>query len=64
MATVRTGDIDKEKELEGYKPVCSLVELQKIGKKKVTLDGRVIALFYVKGKVYALDHFCYRTFAI
>lgn len=45
---------------EGYQDVCSLSELQKLGRKRVILSERVVVLFYVKGKVYALDHFCYR----
>ena len=44
-----------------YYFAASLSELQKTGKKRVILEnGRVVALFYVKDKVYALDHFCYR----
>lgn len=44
-----------------YYFAVSLSELQKTGKKRVILEnGRVIALFYVKDQVYAMDHFCYR----
>jgi len=46
---------------DGYKLICSLLELQKLKKKRVTVDDRVVVLFYVKGNVYAIDHFCYRT---
>ncbi len=39
----------------------SLSELKQSGRKRVILEnGRVIAVFYVKDEVYALDHFCYR----
>lgn len=46
---------------EGYSQVCSLSELQRLGKKRIVLNERVVVLFHVKGKVYALDHFCYHT---
>lgn len=49
-----------EGEPSGYSQVCSLKELQRVGKKRVTLNERVVVLFHVKGTVYALDHFCYR----
>jgi len=40
---------------------ASLTELKQSGKKRVILEnGRVIVLFFVKGQVHALDHFCYR----
>lgn len=40
--------------------VSKLSELKRTGRKRVTLNDRVIALFYVGGSVYAMDHFCYR----
>ena len=43
-----------------YKVVCLASELRRLGRKRVELDERVVVLFYVKGKIYALDHFCYR----
>ena len=39
---------------------CSLSELQAAGRKRVAVQGRIVALFHVSGQVYALDHFCYR----
>lgn len=45
---------------DDYSLVCSLTELQGLGRKRVTLNERVVVLFHVKEKVYALDHFCYR----
>lgn len=45
---------------DGYSLVCSLSELQGLGRKRVKLNERVVVLFHVKEKVYALDHFCYR----
>ena len=44
--------------------MCSLAELQKLGRKRVTVNERVVVLFHVKGEVYALDHFCYRESTI
>lgn len=50
-----------DSEFEGeYSQVCSFSELQRLGRKRVTLNDRVVVLFHVKGEVYALDHFCYR----
>ena len=46
--------------LEGYVEVIKLDELTSSGRARVTVKDRVLALFYVKGRVYALDHFCYR----
>lgn len=46
-----------------YTAVCSLRELQQLGKKRITLNERVVVLFHVKGEVYALDHFCYRGYS-
>ena len=43
-----------------YTVVCTLSELQRLGKKRVSLGGRVLVLFFVEGRIYALDHFCYR----
>lgn len=45
---------------EGHRRVASLSELQQNGRKRVTVDERVIVLFHVAGTVHALDHFCYR----
>ena len=45
---------------DGYDLVCSLRELQGLGRKRVALNERVVVLFHVKEKLYALDHFCYR----
>ena len=50
---------DRE-EGQGYQVVCSLAELQSLGRKRVTVDGRVVVVFHVKGQLHALDHFCYR----
>ena len=44
----------------GYERVCGLAELQAGGRKRVTLNGRIVVIFHVNGQVYALDHFCYR----
>lgn len=45
-----------------YTPVCSLSELQELGRKRVMSNGRAVVLFYLKesGNIHALDHFCYR----
>ncbi|CAI8026658.1 Rieske domain-containing protein, partial [Geodia barretti] len=45
----------------GYERACSLSELQAAGRKRVTVQGRIVALFHVSGQVYALDHFCYHA---
>ena len=45
---------------DGYVPVAPLKELRDAGRKRVTINERVVILFYVNGEVYALDHFCYR----
>ena len=45
---------------KGYHFACSLAELQRLGRKRVTVEERVVVLFHVKGQLYALDHFCYR----
>ena len=50
-------------EKTGYHYAVSLAELQRLGRKRVTVEERVVVLFHVKGKVYALDHFCYRKLA-
>ena len=53
--------VDAERDGEdGYEEICSLEALRVAGRKRVTLNGRVVVLFYVSGQVYALDHFCYR----
>ena len=46
--------------LEGYHEVAKLSELKSSIRKRVTVEERVIALFYNGERVYALDHFCYR----
>ena len=56
MAT-EGGDSEEGK---GYHFACSLAELQQLGRKRVTVEERVVVVFHVKGQVYALDHFCYR----
>ena len=43
-----------------YHHAVKLSELKSSGKMRVTIEDRVIALFYVNGRVHALDHFCYR----
>lgn len=48
----------------GYEVVCSFEELRDAGRKRVSINGRVVVLFYVRGEVYALDHFCYREHCI
>lgn len=50
----------EESDSRRYEVVCSLSELQRLGRKRVALDERVVVLFYVEGNIYALDHFCYR----
>ncbi len=45
---------------DGYFPAIQLSKLQSSVRERVTVNDRVIALFYVDGKVHALDHFCYR----
>ena len=57
MATEGRG---REEEGQGYSVACSLAELQSVGRKRVTVEGRVIVVFHVKGQLHALDHFCYR----
>lgn len=53
--------VDAEGSGEGYERVCSLEALRVAGRKRVTVNnGRVVVLFYVSGRVHALDHFCYR----
>ena len=44
----------------GYERACGLSELQAAGRKRVTVQGRIVVLFHVDGRVHALDHFCYR----
>lgn len=53
-------DAAADEDLSEYSVVCSLSELQQLGRKKVIHKERVVVIFYVEGKVYALDHFCYR----
>ena len=43
-----------------YERVCGLAELRAAGRKRVTVRGRIVVLFHVSDRVYALDHFCYR----
>ena len=45
---------------QGYQFACSLKELEQLGRKRITVEERVVVVFHVKGQVYALDHFCYR----
>lgn len=45
---------------KGYHFACSLKELESLGRKRIRVEERVVVLFHVKGKVHALDHFCYR----
>ena len=49
--------------MAAFTKVISLQEL--VGKQKtiVTVEERIIALLYVKGSVFALDHFCYREYS-
>lgn len=41
-----------------FVPVCRLSELPEGGRLVVEVDGRVVALFRVGGRVYALDDVC------
>lgn len=43
-----------------YRFAGKLSELKSSTKLRVTVSDRVLALFYANGRVYALDHFCYR----
>ena len=45
---------------DGFVRVASLSDLSKKQKICVKVEDRNIALFFVKGSVYALDLFCYR----
>lgn len=45
---------------EGYVRVAKLQELRVKKRLRLKVNDRVIALFYHKGKLHALDHFCYR----
>ena len=45
---------------KGYQFACSLKELERLGRKRVTVEERVVVVFHVKGQIYAMDHFCYR----
>ena len=47
---------------KSYQFACSLKELERLGRKRITVEERVVVLFHVKGQVYAIDHFCYRKF--
>lgn len=51
-----------KQEEEDFQQVCSLGELEELGRKRVTVGGRAVVLFHLKdtGNIYALDHFCYR----
>ena len=49
-----------EREKGYYHFACSLTELQQLGRKRVSVEERVVVLFHVNGQIYALDHFCYR----
>ena len=48
---------------KGYQFACSLKELERLGRKRVTVEERVVVVFHVKGQIYALDHFCYRKWS-
>ena len=56
MACSAGEDVDAD----GYSPVGTLEELQTSGRKRVSLNERVVVIFYASGELYALDHFCYR----
>ena len=45
---------------DGFVRVATLQELQAKKQLRVKVNERVLALFYVRGAVFALDHFCYR----
>lgn len=60
MAASSSTSDEKEDAVSGYSLVCSLSELQRLGRKRIILNERAVVLFHVKGQVYALDHFCYR----
>ena len=45
---------------KGYQFACSLKELEQLGRKRVTVEERVVVVFHIKGQIYAMDHFCYR----
>ena len=49
-----------EAESVGYNFACSLKELEQLGRKRVTVEERVVVVFHIKGQIYAIDHFCYR----
>ena len=56
----QTAEMAKGSVGDGFEAVCSFKELRATGRKRVTLHGRVVVVFYVEGEVHALDHFCYR----
>ena len=58
--TEDAGTSSREAEGDGFHTVASLRELQAAGRKRVMVEGRAVVLFHVSGRVYALDHFCYR----
>lgn len=45
---------------EDFVRVAKLQELRIKKRLRVIVKERVVALFYHKGALYALDHFCYR----
>ena len=47
-----------------YVRAASVQELKARKQMRVRVEDRVVALFYVKGKIYAVDHFCYRERAV
>ena len=45
---------------EDFVRVAKLQDLRIKKRLRVIVKDRVVALFYHKGTLYALDHFCYR----
>lgn len=50
----------KDDEDDGFVQVATLEELKTKKQMRVSVKDRVIALFYHKAQIYALDYFCYR----
>ena len=42
--------------------VMSVEELKQRTRAIVSVNDRIVALFYVKDEIYAMDHFCYRKY--
>lgn len=57
-------ELEGAEEVARYNLVCTLSELQELGRKRVISNGRAVVVFCVEatGELYALDHFCYREF--